>query len=499
MYTAEELAALGLPAARRRAGGRRGRPGRPRRVPLADARRPARRDRCSSTAAGSPTRPAGRAYAGWSSAAESPCGKSDSGVQQTGAAKVAHNGPLGHISPRRRTSRRLSCSPVCAQPSDASPPVVPSSRSSRACCSWDYRSPGFTSPVPARRFLRGSADLRPHVEGSRRGQGGPAARHPQAGGGPAAGDIDQAVRCGRRDLGRRLRGRGAHRADPDPGARWLVGLAGRRGGHRHRDHGAGLPGGHRPGLGRAGDRGGRADAVRRRAGARPRQGGGDRRRHRAGAAGGPDRAAPGGHLDDGRRCRGAGHRHPRGVGLDDEAALLLQAALREEHARRGHPPHGELQRLHRGAGARDRAGDPDVPRAADGLVRRRLQLPGRPVRDHLRGPPWWHRQAGPWRPCRQLGRQPVHHRHLDDRQLPDRRAVPRAQAGGGAPERLAALPCSGTGRSARSPSTAPRCGGSRGTATSTSTASSRRPRPSVRDRSPTTGSTTAACAAGSRP
>ncbi len=53
---------------------------------------------------------------------------------------------------------------------------------------------------------------------------------------------------------------------------------------------------------------------------------------------------------------------------------------------RARPPHGRRERLHRGAGAGDREGDPALPREGERLERHRLQLPRRPVRHRLRGP-----------------------------------------------------------------------------------------------------------------
>ena len=79
----------------------------------------------------------------------------------------------------------------------------------------------------------------------------------------------------------------------------------------------------------------------------------------------------------------------------DRAAQRLERG-REDPARRPvvrgrlsgsrRPSHRRRERLHRGAGAGDREGDPALPREGERLERHRLQLPRRPLRHRLRGP-----------------------------------------------------------------------------------------------------------------
>ena len=83
------------------------------------------------------------------------------------------------------------------------------------------------------------------------------------------------------------------------------------------------------------------------------------------------------------RC--AGDRAARRLegGREDPARGTL---VRGQPAARDRPPHRGRERVHRGPGARDREGDPALPREGERLERHRLQLPRRPLRHRLRGP-----------------------------------------------------------------------------------------------------------------
>ena len=166
--------------------------------------------------------------------------------------------------------------------------------------------------------------------------------------------------------------------------------------------------GRRRGRGGAGVHRARLDRRR----AVPPGGRGGRRRRRAGRRAPARRARRDHQQHRGRRPRrggrrrpaqgGRGHRraspHVRRRGDDDQArdrdprrlGRQRVLALRVARLRRGQDgvraPHGQFQRLHRRGGARGRPRRLRLPHQVAPLERPRLQLPDRPLRDHLRGP-----------------------------------------------------------------------------------------------------------------
>ena len=103
-----------------------------------------------------------------------------------------------------------------------------------------------------------------------------------------------------------------------------------------------------------------------------------------------------------------------------------------------HPSHGERERVRAGGLRRDGARYLPLPPQLEPLERRRLQLPGRPLRDDLRGPGGRHRRGCGGRAGAGI-QQPVdrhrEHRHVQHRRS-DRggaardRTTPRLEAGG---------------------------------------------------------------------
>ena len=111
----------------------------------------------------------------------------------------------------------------------------------------------------------------------------------------------------------------------------------------------------------------------------------------------------GGHLR-------AADRHARRVGRGRVAAFRVTLLRPRQDGLR--PPHRQRQRLHARRRPRAHARRLRLPHQEPGLERHRLQLPRRPLRDHLRGTvrrhgPRRHRRAG----VRLQHRQ---HRHLGD-------------------------------------------------------------------------------------
>ena len=174
----------------------------------------------------------------------------------------------------------------------------------------------------------------------------------------------------------------------------------------------------------------RGDGRRRRDRDRPRRHrpGGDRQRRRHRDHGPHDRRD---HRPGHRRRRLAGGRRghrqaddllARPVGRRRADARQVLAALRRG-ARGLRAPHGQREQLHGRPGARDHPRHLRVPHPVPGLVRRRLQLPRRPLRPDLGGPL---RRSGPARRrCAHARLQRRRVRDVGDRQLRDRAAVGR--------------------------------------------------------------------------
>ena len=131
-------------------------------------------------------------------------------------------------------------------------------------------------------------------------------------------------------------------------------------------------------------------------------------RRTAAAVAGLELAAPAGAM-----TTTPGHRDARRVGRRRVAALGRALVRHREDGLRS--PHRQRQRLLAGRGAGHHAGSLRLSHAVAALERHRLQLPRRPLRDHLRGSIRWHdegrhRGPGPGLQHRQYG-------HLGDRHV----------------------------------------------------------------------------------
>ena len=123
--------------------------------------------------------------------------------------------------------------------------------------------------------------------------------------------------------------------------------------------------------------------------------------------GGPCERDPLSHLRPGHRPAGLVRPQPgvedpaagcgRGGLTADRAAERVggrrvaspqRARVRVERSPRDRAPHGRHERLLALTGRGDHAWNPDLPRQIEWLERHRLQLPGRPVWNRLRGPLW---------------------------------------------------------------------------------------------------------------